>query len=141
MRFLTTLFLLAFSVGVTHAGVLSCPDNTCPVFPIVGASSGTSTSCGNASVTATTAFAATPGKGTVPTSLLSSFLGLNLSSLGGLTYTATEGSAVLFAGFNVSPGSTISFSWEGIFEEGGTGSLFYIPNGSLVVIGPDRSDW
>ena len=104
------------------------------MFPIAGASGGTVTSCGNAGVTATTAFAATPGNGTVPTSFLSTYLSYDLSSFNGKGVIATEGSAVLFAGFNVSPGSTISFNWEGGFQEGSTGSLFYVLNGSLIVL-------
>lgn len=135
MRFLPTLLFVGLSVVMSQAGVIPCPVNY-GVFPIAGASGGTSASCGNAGVTATTAFAATPGNGTVATSLLSSFLGFNLSSsLDGKGFTATEGSAVLFTGFTVSPGSTISFNFDASFEEGGTGALFYILNGSLVLLG------
>jgi len=135
MKFFTTLFLLVASAAISQAGLVTCPDTTYPVFPIAGASGGTASSCGNAGVTATTAFAATPGNGTVPTSFLSTYLGVNLSVLlNGKDYTATEGSAVRFASFNVSSGSTISFNWEGVFEEGGTGSLFYILNGSLFTL-------
>lgn len=134
MKILSASVLFVLSVAVSHAGALSCPDNSYAVFPIAGASGGTVTSCGNAGVTATTAFAATPGNGTVPTSFLSTYLSYDLSSFNGNGVIATEGSAVLFAGFNVSPGSTISFNWEGVFQEGSTGSLFYILNGSLIVL-------
>ena len=134
MKIFSALLLFVLSVAVSHAGALSCPDNSYAVFPIAGASGGTATSCGNAGVTATTAFAATPGNGTVPTSFLSTYLSYDLSSFNGKGVIATEGSAVLFAGFNVSPGSTISFNWAGVFEEGSTGSLFYILNGSLIVL-------
>ncbi len=105
------------------------------MFPIAGSSGGTASSCGNANVTARTAFAATPGNGSVATFLLSSYLGYDLSSsFDGNGVIATEGSAVRLAGFSVSPGSTISFNWEGAFDGGATGSLFYILNGSLVVL-------
>ncbi len=134
MKVFLPSLLVVLSAAISQAGVLSCPDNTYAVFPIAGASGGTATSCGNAGVTATTAFAATPGNGSVTTSLLSSYLGYDLSSFDGKGVIATEGSAVQFAGFSVSPGSTIFFNWQSVFEEGGTGSLFYILNGSLVVL-------
>ena len=134
MKFVIPTLMFVLSAAIGQAGVLSCPDFTYAVFPIVGASGGTATSCGNAGVTATTAFAATPGNGSVTTSLLSSYLGYDLSQFDGKGVIATEGSAVRFAAFSVSPGTTISFNWQGIFEEGGTGSLFYILNGSLVVL-------
>jgi hypothetical protein len=130
--FLSSLGLLLFAAA-GHAGIVgSCPDATYPEIPIVGVTGGTATSCGWANVSLNESFVATPGNGTQPEFLLSSYLGLALSTLASGNSVVTEGSAIRFANFTLPGGGTLRFDWESDFGEGATGVLFYVLNGSLV---------
>jgi hypothetical protein len=119
---------------VAQGEAFICPDQTYASVPIIGATGGTATSCGIACVDAQGSFASTPGDRTAQISELEAYLGLGLSSTGPNGFVPVVGSAVQFAGFTVPGGSKLSFSWESIFEEGGTGSLFYVLNGRLTVL-------
>lgn len=134
MRNACFLPLLLCAASMAYGGALFCPDTTYVVNPIAGVTGGTVSSCGNANVTVDGAFASTPGDGTVAISELSSFLENNLNTATVQGFMMTEGSAVKFAGFTAQKGSTLTFDWNSMFEEGGTGSLFYILNGGLTVL-------
>lgn len=129
------IVLTFLTVGMAaQAGSLFCPDASYPAVPISGILFGEATSCGNASVDALGGFVATPGGGSVAAFELENYLGVNVSGAMPQGYTPVEGSAVLF-GFGVGgPGATLSFSWDSEFEEGGTGALFYVLNGSLALL-------
>lgn len=130
--FLSSLGLVLFAAA-GHAGVVgSCPDATYAAIPIAGISGGTATSCGWANVSLNESFVATPGNGTQPEFLLSSYLGLSLQTLATGKSVVTEGSAIRFANFTLPGGGTLRFDWESDFQEGATGVLFYVLNGSLV---------
>lgn len=132
---LHSLVLSFFAVGIAaQAGVFTCPDQTYGIVPISGVTGGVATSCGNASVDALGGLVATPGNGTVLPPELEAYLGLSLVPAAPLGYEVIEGSAVQFAGFTAGAGATLSFTWESLFEEGGTGSLFYVLNGGLTVL-------
>jgi len=137
LSLLGTFFVLASSA---LAGVASCPDTTYIVFPISGVTGGSASSCGNASVHASSVFAATPGNvpgpfGSVGVDVLASFLSYDLSGYFNSEVTlAGEGSAVLLSGFTAPAGSSLSFNWSGAFEEGASGALFYILNGQLGIL-------
>lgn len=132
----TFLLVLSFAaLGlVAEAGTFICPNQTYASVPISGATGGTASSCGIANVDALGGTVSTPGVETALISELEAYLGMGLSSAGSNGYLPVEGSAVQFAGFTVPTGSKLSFSWESVFEEGGTGSLFYVLNGSLTVL-------
>ncbi len=129
------LILTLLTVGVVaQAGSFVCPDQTYLVVPISGVTGGVASSCGNATVDALGGLVATPGGGTVAVFELENYLGVNLTAQTPQGYALVEGSAVRFAGFNAPVNSQLSFSWESVFEEGGTAALFYLLNGSLTVL-------
>lgn len=137
LSLLGTFFVLASSA---LAGVAVCPDSTYVVFPIPGVTGGTASSCGNASVGGSSVFAATPGNvpgpfGSVGIEPLASYLGVDLSGyFNSEVAQAGEGSAVLLSGFTAPTGSSLTFNWSGVFEEGASGALFYILNGQVGVL-------
>ena len=129
------IVLTFFAVGMAaQAGSLFCPDQSYAVVPISGVTGGNATSCGNATVDALGGLVATPGGGTVAVFELENYLGVNLTAQTPQGFVLVEGSAVQFAGFLAGAGATLSFSWESLFEEGGTGGLFYVLNGSLSLL-------
>lgn len=131
----TLFFSLLLAAGpLVYGGSFFCPDATWPAIPISGATGGTATSCGNANVTVDGAYAATPGNGSVLASELQTYLGNNLSGATAPGFNLLEGSAVQFAGFTGPAGGKLTFDWGSQFEEGGTGTLFYLFNGSLTVL-------
>jgi hypothetical protein len=122
------------------AGPTSCPDTIYNIFPISGVNGGSASSCGNASVTSSTVFAATPGNipgpfGSVGIDVLEQFLKFDLfNTLADEFVVPGEGSAVLLEGFSAAPGSTISFDWASSFEPGAAGALFVSLNGNFGVL-------
>ena len=132
----TLRIVLAFlTVGMAaQAGSVFCPDSSYPAVPISGIVFGEATSCGNASVDALGGFAATPGDGSVAAFELEGYLGVNLAAGMPQGYIPLEGSAVLLSFIPGGTGTTLSFSWDSMFEEGGTGALFYVLNGELTVL-------
>ena len=126
--------LLLSAGSLVFGGSFSCPDATWPAIPITGVTDGTATSCGNANVPFDGGYASTPGNGSVDIGTLQTYLGHDLAGATTTGYTMTEGSAVQFASFTAPAGSTLTLDWGSQFEEGGTGTLFYILNGSLTVL-------
>ena len=138
MKFSSILTLMTFA-GLAYGGAVVCPDNTYGAVPVTGVTGGTATSCGNAGVTANSLFVATPGGGSVVAAELQNYLGNNLAGVVPSGYFATEGSAVLLSQFTAPAGATLQFDWAGTFENGSTGSLFFLLNGQATVLATQLS--
>lgn len=115
---------------------MSCPDQTYPTFPLPVVSGGSASSCGTAGVAGGVISVSTPSKGDpVDISALSNFINYDLQGFfGSESILATEGAAVLLTGFIAPGGATLTFNWDGVFEEGSAGALFYVLNGDLTVL-------